>query len=169
MRAELYHDGSRVRVTTVHMPALNTPQFRWVKSRLPNKGQPVPPIFQPEVAAEAILFGVDHDRREILVGWPTMKAVWGNQFFPAYADRRLGRNGYKAQQTSEPRNPERPDNLWHPVDEAEDHGAHGAFDGRATDFSMGLWLDLHRGLVGRTAAAVVAAACWLALVVWKIS
>lgn len=169
LRSELYHDGSRVRVTSVHMPALNTPQFRWVKSRLPHKGQPVPPIFQPEVAAEAILFAVDHDRREILVGFPTMEAVWGNQFFPAYGDRYLGRTGYKGQQTDEPRNPDQPDNLWHPLDDTEDHGAHGVFDARSADFSPGLWIDMHRGLVGRTAATLLAAACWIALIVLEAS
>lgn len=163
LRAELYHDGSRVRVTSVHMPGLNTPQFRWVRSRLPHKGQPVPPIFQPEVAARAILFAADHNRREILVGFPTMKAVWGNQFFPGYGDRYLGRTGYQGQQTDEPRDPNRPDNLWEPLDEAEDHGAHGVFDDRATESCPGLWFEEHRGRAGRTAAAVLAAACWITL------
>ena len=93
LRAELIHDGSNVRVTMVQMPALNTPQFRWVKSRLPNKAQPVPPIFQPEVAAEAIYWAAHNDRRELLVGWPTVKAVEGNKIAPGYADRYLAKHG----------------------------------------------------------------------------
>src|SRR5438105_12921697 len=126
LRSELIHDGSNVRVVMVQMPALNTPQFRWVKSRLPRKAQPVPPIFQPEVAAEAIVWAAYSDRREINVGWPTSKAVIGNNFFPGYGDRFLARNGYDAQMIDEPEDPNRPDNLWSPL--AGDHGAHGGCD-----------------------------------------
>lgn len=136
------------------MPALNTPQFRWVLSRLPRKGQPVPPIFQPEVAARAIIWAATHDRREVLVGWPAFKAVWGNKFFPGLGDWYLGRNGYDAQQTNEPRDPDRPHNLWEPVDWQMDHGAHGVFDDRAR--SWHLWLTMHRGPVARTVAAATA-------------
>ncbi|HZC19651.1 MAG TPA: SDR family oxidoreductase, partial [Rubrobacteraceae bacterium] len=141
LRTELLHDGSNVRVTMVQMPALNTPQFRWVKSRLPNKAQPVPPIFQPEVAAEAIHWAAHNDRRELLVGWPTVKAVEGNKIAPGYADRYLAKHGYKAQQTNEPADPDRPDNLWEPVDDYEDHGAHGVFDSRSRSWSAELWAD----------------------------
>jgi NAD(P)-dependent dehydrogenase (short-subunit alcohol dehydrogenase family) len=97
LRSELIHDGCRVRLTMVQMPALNTPQFPWVKSRLEHEGQPVPPIFQPEVAARAIVWAAEHDRREILVGWPTVRAVWGNKFLPALGDWYLARKGYDAQ------------------------------------------------------------------------
>src|SRR5687767_9952429 len=98
LRCELIHDESRVRVTEVHMPALNTPQFGWVKSRLPRKAQPVPPIYQPEVAAEAIYWAAHHNRRELLVGWSTMQAVWGNKLVPGLIDRYLARTGYEGQQ-----------------------------------------------------------------------
>ena len=142
--SELLHDGSRVRVTMVHMPALNTPQFDWTKSRLPNQPQPVPPIFQPEVGAEAVLHAVDHDLgRELLVGWPTVKAVLGEKVVPGYIDGYLARNGYDAAQTDEPVAPDRPHNLWEPV--PGDWSAHGRFDARARPFSAELWLRLNRG------------------------
>jgi hypothetical protein len=131
----------------VQMPALNTPQFGWVKSRLPDKAQPVPPIYQPEVAAAAIVWAADHDRREILVGRPTLKAVIGNRLAPWYADRVLARTGYRSQQTDEPRDPGRPDNLCAPVDDERDYGAHGTFDDRATDTCPQLWVATHRGWV----------------------
>jgi NAD(P)-dependent dehydrogenase (short-subunit alcohol dehydrogenase family) len=98
LRCELLHDGSHVRVTMVHMPALNTPQFNWVKSRLPRRPQPVPPIYQPEVAAEAIYWAAHHNRRELYVGMSTVKAIVGNKIVPGLLDRFLGRNGYEAQQ-----------------------------------------------------------------------
>src|SRR5205085_2754904 len=86
LRSELIHDGSQVRVTVVHMPALNTPQFRWCKSRMPREAQPVPPIFQPEVGAEAVYWAAHHARRELLVGWPTIQAVWGQKAIPGLLD-----------------------------------------------------------------------------------
>jgi hypothetical protein len=138
----------------VHLPALNTPQFDWVKSRLPGRAQPVPPIFQPEVAARAIVWAADHDRRELCVGWPTVKAVYGNKIAPGYADRRLAAMGYAAQQTGEPADPDRPHNLWHPV--PGDHGAHGRFDSRAREHSVQLWLSLNWRPVLASAAAGVA-------------
>jgi NAD(P)-dependent dehydrogenase (short-subunit alcohol dehydrogenase family) len=144
LRTELLHDGSKVRLTMVQLPALNTPQFGWVKSRLPNKAQPVPPIYQPEVAARAILWASDHDRREVLVGYPTVKAVLGNRLAPWYADRTLAHTGYASQQTDEPRPAESPDNLRAPVDDARDHGAHGTFDDRAVSGSLQLWAETHR-------------------------
>ncbi|HEV2147076.1 MAG TPA: SDR family oxidoreductase, partial [Longimicrobiaceae bacterium] len=152
LRCELLHDGSNVRVTMVQMPALNTPQFRWVKSRLPNKSQPVPPIYQPEVAAEAILFAADHDRREVWVGWPTVRAILGNRVAPWYVDRKLAAEGYDGQQIDEPRDPDRPHNLWEPV--PGDHGAHGVFDHRAQDYSLQLWATRHRGLLAFAGAAL---------------
>ncbi len=143
LRAELIHDGSRVRLTMVQMPALNTPQFGWVKSRLPRKAQPVPPIFQPEVAAEAIVWAADHDRRELYVGWPTVEAIVGDKIAPGWLDHYLARHGYDSQMTDEPEDPDRPDNLWEPV--PGDHGAHGRFDHLARSSSWQLWADQHRG------------------------
>jgi NAD(P)-dependent dehydrogenase (short-subunit alcohol dehydrogenase family) len=131
LRSELIHDGSHVHVTMVQLPALNTPQFGWVKSRLPNKAQPVPPIFQPEVAARAIVWAADHPRRELYVGWPTVKAILGNKLFAGLLDRYLAQTGYQGQQTAEPADPHRPHNLWQPVDDTHDLGAHGSFDRRA--------------------------------------
>lgn len=159
LRSELIHDGSHVRVTMVQMPAMNTPQFRWEKSRLSHEAQPVPPIFQPEIAADAILHAVDHDRREIYVGWPTVKAIVGNKLVPGYADHYLARNGYEAQQTDEPLDPSRPYNLWEPV--PGDAGAHGVFDDRSKSFSSQLWLDEHRTLLA--VAGTVAAGALLLL------
>jgi NAD(P)-dependent dehydrogenase (short-subunit alcohol dehydrogenase family) len=143
LRCELLHDGSNVQVTMVQMPALNTPQFGWVKSRLPHKAQPVPPIYQPEVAAEAILWAAHHPRRELHVGFSTVKAIIGNKLVPWLGDWYLSRVGYTAQQTDEPADPHRPHNLWQPV--PGDHGAHGAYDARARDTSVQLWADTHRG------------------------
>ena len=150
LRCELLHDKSRVRVTMVHLPALNTPQFNWVKSRLPRKPQPVPPIYQPEVAAEAIVYAARHDRREMEVGYPTVMAVEGNKLFPGLMDRYLAQTGYDSQQTDEPTEPDRRDNLWEPV--PGDHGAHGDFDDRASDFSPQLWANTHRGWLALAAA-----------------
>ncbi len=144
LRSELIHDGSRVRLTMVQMPALNTPQFGWVKSRLPRKAQPVPPIFQPEVAAEAIVFASQHDRREVQVGWPTVEAIVGNSIAPGWLDHYLAKTCYDAQMIDEPEDPGRPDNLFEPVDADRDLGSHGTFDRRARSFSPELWLDIHR-------------------------
>ncbi|HSP34369.1 MAG TPA: SDR family oxidoreductase [Thermoanaerobaculia bacterium] len=153
---ELIHDGSNVKVVMVQMPALNTPQFRWVKSRLPRKAQPVPPIFQPEVAAEAIVWAAYCDRREVNVCWPTVKAVWGNNIVPGYADRYLARHGYEAQMIDEPENPNRPDNLWQPL--PGDHGAHGVFDDRAIPHSVELEMNKNRPWIFAGAAVLALAA-----------
>jgi NAD(P)-dependent dehydrogenase (short-subunit alcohol dehydrogenase family) len=152
LRAELLHDKSSVRVTMVQMPAMNTPQFEWVKSRLPNKPLPVPPIFQPEVGAEAVYFVAHERRREMYVGWPTVKAIIGNKLAPGYADRYLARHGYEAQQTDEPDDPDRPNNLWGPV--AGDYGAHGPFDKLSTDRSAQLWASENRGWIAMACAGV---------------
>jgi short-subunit dehydrogenase len=147
LRTELLHDGSNVKTTMVQMPALNTPQFGWVKSRLPRKAQPVPPIFQPEVAARAIYYAAHHpDRREYYVGFSTVKAIFGNKLVPSFGDHYLARNGYDSQQHDGPENPNRPNNLWQPV--PGDHGAHGSFDKRANSFSMELWLEMNRKWLG---------------------
>lgn len=154
LRCELLHEGSGVRVTMVQLPALNTPQFSWVKSRLPNKPQPVPPIFQPEVAAEAILWAAYHDRPEVYVGWPVVKAIMANKVAPRLADRYLARTGYASQQTDVPEDRNRPDNLWDPV--PGDHGAHGDFDTRAKDTSWHFWLSKNRRFLAWAALALMA-------------
>ena len=153
---ELIHDRSHVHVAMVQMPALNTPQFDWTRSRLPRRAQPVPPIFQPEVAAEAVVFAAHHRRRELFVGAPTVAAILGNRIAPRLLDHYLAYIGYSAQQTDEPEPASRPDNLWSPV--AGDHGAHGRFDERARGSSPQLWLDTHRGLIGAAAIACLAGA-----------
>src|SRR5438309_8872320 len=146
LRTELIHDGSNVHTTMVQMPALNTPQFGWVKSRLPRKAQPVPPIYQPEVAAKAIYYAAHHpERREYYPSWSTVKAIFGNKLAPSYADHYLARMGYDAQQYDGPEDPNRPNNLYEPV--AGDHGAHGKFDERARTFSLELWAETHTTLL----------------------
>ena len=152
LRSELLHDRSRVRVTMVHLPALNTPQFSWVKSRLPREPQPVPPIFQPEVAARAIYWSAHHTRRELSIGLPTVGAIWGNAIAPAAVDWYLARHGYEAQQTDEPVRPDRRDNLREPV--PGDHGAHGRFDDRARPFSLHGWMNRHRWIAAAGIALV---------------
>jgi short-subunit dehydrogenase len=141
LRTELLHDGSGVHVTMVQLPAMNTPQFSWVRSRLPRKPQPVPPIYEPEVAADAIVWAAHHRRREMSVGGPTVAAIYGNKLAPGLFDRYLARTGYDSQQTDEPADPNRRDNLWQPL--AGDHGAHGTFTGRALDSSPQTWLNMH--------------------------
>jgi NADP-dependent 3-hydroxy acid dehydrogenase YdfG len=166
LRTELMHDGSGINITMVQLPAVNTPQFGWVKSRLPNRAQPVPPIFQPELIAEGIAWAADNPEatRELNIGWPAVKAIWGNKLAPGFADRVLARMGYQSQQTDEPEDPDRPNNLWAPV--AGDHGAHGTFDERARTGSWQLWANTHRGLVAAAAAGTASAAA-IAALVWR--
>ncbi len=150
LRCELLHDKSNVKVTLVQMPAVNTPQFSWVRSRLPCQPQPVPPIYQPEVAARGVLFAADHpDRRQYWVGGTTAATILANRVVPGLLDRYLARTGYSSQQTDEPAAPGRPDNLQKPVDgpAGTDHGAHGAFDDRSHGHSLQLWLSQHARLV----------------------
>src|SRR5438874_13144690 len=142
LRCELLHDKSNVRVTMVQLPAMNTPQFSWVKSRLPREPQPVPPIYQPEIAAEAIIYAAYHKHREMEVGMPTVVAVEGNKVFPGLMDRYLARTNYEAQQSNEPVEPDRRDNLWSPV--PGDHGAHGRFDDRGRNSSPQVWANINR-------------------------
>jgi NAD(P)-dependent dehydrogenase (short-subunit alcohol dehydrogenase family) len=164
LRCELMHENSNVRVTMVQMPAVNTPQFSWVLSKLPRHAQPVPPIYQPEVAAEAVLYAADHpQRREYWVGGSTAATLVANAVAPGLLDRYLGRTGYASQQTDEPRNPDQPANLWEPADgdTGHDFGAHGDFDPVAKNGSMQLWASQHHGLlaaVGATVAGAVAGA-----------
>src|SRR4029078_11344344 len=131
VRPELFHEGSNVRVTMVQMPAVNTPQFSWVLSRLPRQAQPVPPIYQPEVAARAVVYAADHPRRrEYWVGETTMATLLANAVAPGLLVRYLARAGYDAQQTEQPKPPDQPANLWDPADgdDGHDYGAHGRFD-----------------------------------------
>jgi NAD(P)-dependent dehydrogenase (short-subunit alcohol dehydrogenase family) len=159
LRCELLHDGSAVQLTHVHLPAMNTPQFGWVKSRLPNRAMPVPPIYQPEIGAEAVFWAAHHERRELWVGLPTVKAILGDRIAPALLDRYLASMGYEAQQTNEPEDHSRPDNLWEPV--AGDHGAHGRFGEGAYEDSPQLWASTHRGQL--TAGALLAAGAAIAM------
>lgn len=155
LRTELLHDKSRVRISMVQLPAVNTPQFGWVKSRLPRKPQPVPPIFQPEVAARAIVYAADHPRREIWVGGRTVLGIVGNRLIPGLADRYLARTGYEATQYDGLDDPHRAHNLWEPV--PGDHGAHGDFDHRSTARSPQLWATTHkRGLLALAGLAGLA-------------
>jgi NAD(P)-dependent dehydrogenase (short-subunit alcohol dehydrogenase family) len=141
VRCELLHDGSHVRITVVQMPAVNTPQFSWVRSRLPRRPQPVPPIYQPEVAAKGIVFAADHpDRKEHWVGASTVGTILAQRIAAPLLDRYLARTGYDSQQTEQPAGPGQPDNLWEPVDQqpGSDHGAHGDFDDRSHSSSAQL-------------------------------
>src|SRR5664280_861848 len=159
IRTELLHDKSNVHITVVQMPAVNTPQFSWVLSRLPNDPQPVPPIYQPEVAARGVLYAADHPRRkEYWVGASTAGTILGQKFAPGLLDRYLARTGFSSQQTNQPVRPERPNNLYHPVDGdgGRDHGAHGAFDDRSHAHSPQLWVSQHVRTVLFAAAAGLA-------------
>jgi NAD(P)-dependent dehydrogenase (short-subunit alcohol dehydrogenase family) len=164
LRTELLHEGSQVRVTMVQMPAVNTPQFSWVLSRLPRQAQPVPPIYQPEVAARAVLYAADHpDRREYWVGGTTMATLLVNAVAPGLLDRYLARTGYNAQQTDQVKPPNQPANLWEPADgeDGDDFGAHGLFDQRAHARSLQVWASQHHGPLAVVGAGLVAGAAAL--------
>ncbi|WP_431918888.1 SDR family oxidoreductase [Micromonospora wenchangensis] len=163
LRCELLHERSNVRVTMVHLPAVNTPQFDWLLSRLPRHAEPVPPIYEPEVAARAIVGAADRPRRrEYWVGTSTVLTILGNRVVPGLLDRYLARTGYRSQQTGRPADHDRPNNLWHPLDGADghDYGARGDFSSRAYGRSPQAWLSRHRpgvaGIVLATAAGVLA-------------
>lgn len=151
LRTELLHDKSRIKTSMVQLPALNTTQFKFVKSRLPNKPRPMGTIFQPEVAADAIVYAAQHNRREIMVGWPTLKAIIGNKIAPWYADLVLAKTGIEGQQTNEREAPDRKHNLWEPL--PGDHGAHGTFGDQAHSFSPELWLSKNKKYVYAAVAA----------------
>lgn len=155
LRSELIHDRSNVRVTIVQLPAVNTPQFGWIKSRMPNHPRPVPPVYQPEVIADAILWAADNDRRELSVGFPTVKAILGDKFIPGLLDHYLAYVGYDSQQTDEPIDPNRPSNLYDPV--PGDHGAHGQFDHGARTSSVQLWANTNRGWLALVGVGFLAA------------
>ncbi|MEO7066786.1 MAG: SDR family oxidoreductase [Rhodanobacter sp.] len=151
LRVELMHDKSKVGVTMVQLSAFNTPQFQWARTRLPRRPQPVPPIYQPEVAAEGIYYAAHHHRRELWVGYPAVKAIIGNGLVPWLADRILAKKGYAGQMGDQPVPIDRPDNLFESVD--HDFGTHGRFDDRSRSWSPQLWATTHRrslaaGLLG---------------------
>ena len=163
LRCELLHEKSGVHVTLVQMPAVNTPQFSWVRSRLPRHAQPVPPIYQPEVAARGVVYAADHpNRREYLVGSSTVATVAANRVVPALLDRYLARTGYDSQQTSQPAPGDQQGNLDQPLDGpgGQDHGAHGEFDARSRSSSAELAMAQHPAL---TAVATATAATGIAL------
>jgi short-subunit dehydrogenase len=156
LRSELMHDVSHVHLTVVNLPAMNTPQFEWSRTRLPRRPRPVPPIFQPEVAADAIVWASTRRKRVVDVGFPTVMAIMAQKFAPGLADYYLARTGYDSQQTWEPVARNRPDNLFKPV--SGEFGAHGTFDSRARDLSREFWLKKHFGkfvLVGLGAGVAV--------------
>ena len=159
VRTELLHSHSNVRITVVQMPALNTPQFDWVLSRLPRHPQPVPPIYQPEVAARAIMRAADHPgRKQYWVGASTAATVLGQRVMPAVLDRYLARTGFASQQTDQPVAADRPNNLWQALDDrpGTDHGAHGAFDNRSVARAPQMWMSRHAGFLSIAAAGATA-------------
>jgi NAD(P)-dependent dehydrogenase (short-subunit alcohol dehydrogenase family) len=161
LRCELLHNKSNVHVTMVQMPAVNTPQFDWVLSRLPRPAQPVPPIYQPELAARGVLYAADHPRRrEYWVGGSTMATLAANAIAPGLLDRYLARTGFSSQQDSRPVPPDPPANLWQPADGTggRDYTAHGSFDSRSKDRSLQLWASQHHGPIGTAAAGLLASA-----------
>lgn len=149
VRCELAHDRSGIRIAEVHLPAVNTPQFDIQRSKMPRKAQPVPPIFQPEVVARAIVWAAHHPRRSLWVGFPTVKAILADRIVPRLADWYLGRYGYESQMTGERAPSGRPDALMSPV--PGDHGAHGRFDDRAKPRSLQVWANLHRRWIAAAA------------------
>lgn len=159
LRCELLHDKSNVHVTMVQMPAVNTPQFDWVLSRLPKPAQPVPPIYQPEIAARGVLYAADHPRRrEYWVGGSTVGTLIANAVAPGLLDRYLGKTGFASQQDDRPVPADRATNLWKPADgpDGHDYTAHGSFDARATGRSPQLWASQHHGALAGIAGALAA-------------
>ena len=166
LRCELLHEKSNVHVTMVQMPAVNTPQFSWVLSRLPRHAQPVPPIYQPEFAARGVLFAADHPgRREYWVGSSTVGTLAANALMPGLLDRYLGRTGFDSQQTPQPQDPDAPVNLWDPADgpDGHDFGAHGVFDDKALTKDPQLWASHHHGAVAAIAGGLAA----LGALLWR--
>ena len=163
LRSELLHAKTRVKVTMVHLPATNTPQFDWVENRLPGRPAPPDPLYQPELAARGILFALDHPRRDVYVGDTTVQAFYAQRFFPGLFDRWLARNAWEGQlDANDPDDPKRPSNLWASV--PGDWDAHGRFDHRAIDRSAQFWVTTHRPAV---AAMAVGVAGLVALLGWR--
>lgn len=159
LRSELIGEGlDGITVTMIQLPAVNTPQFDWVLSRLPKRGQPVPPIYQPEIVAQCVAWASEHRHREIYLGYSAAKAIIGNKIAPGLADRYLGSMGFESQQTDEPEVPDRPHNLWQPLDEEVDYGAHGRFGSRSISWSPQFWAERHKLELGLTAGLLAAGA-----------
>ena len=150
LRTELFHEHSQIRVSMLQLPAVNTPQFDVVRSRLPRRAQPVPPIFSPELIARAVVWTAENPVREMTIGGSAVQAILGQKLIPGLLDRYLGRVGYDSQQTDQPADPDRADNLYQPV--PGDHGAHGRFTDRSSDWSLQLWARMHQRSVGIGAA-----------------
>jgi short-subunit dehydrogenase len=159
VRTELMHDRSKVWITMVQLPAVNTPQFNWCRTKLPDHPQPVPPIYQPEVPAEAIYWAAHHRRREIDVGFSAVRAIFGNKLAPRFADWYLARTGYESQQIQDMPVKSRPDNLYGPV--SDEAATHGIFDNRAHARSYQLWANTHRPLLTGAVVCVASAAAGL--------
>lgn len=159
LRTELLHDRSSIHITNVHLSAFNTPQFDWARNLTGKRPQPVPPIFQPELAAQAIVWAARHRRREVFVGFPAVKAVMGNKIAPGLLDRYLAKTGYSGQLTDEPQPPDACDNLFAPCD--TNPGAHGRFDARAKDRSWQWWMTQRRGVIATAVLVVLAVAIGL--------
>jgi NAD(P)-dependent dehydrogenase (short-subunit alcohol dehydrogenase family) len=166
LRCELLHEGSGIHVTMVQMPAVNTPQFTWVRSKLPRAAQPVPPIYQPDIAARAVEYAADHPRRrEYWVGASTAATLAANAIAPGLLDRYLARTGFASQQTDQPAH-HGPGNLWSPADgpHGHDYGAHGAFDDRSVERSPQLWASQHHAVLAAVGAGALTAALGLTAV-----
>jgi len=153
LRTELRHDGSKVRLSMVQLPGVNTPQFEHGRSKMPKVPQPMPPYYQPEVAADAVHWAAHNDRRELYVGFPTVKTIVGNKLAPWLVERVLAKQGYKGQQSDKPADPNRPDNLFSPP--PGDQGAHGPYDEKARKSSIQTQFAKNRGVIAAAAGAVV--------------
>lgn len=159
LRAELSHDGSKINLSMVQLPAMNTTQFGFVKSYLPNKPQPMGTIYQPEVAAQAVAHIAKNPQREMYVGYPTVQTILGNKLVPGFLDWYLGETGIEGQQTNEPKDPNRKDNLYEPL--PGDHGAHGTFDDSSWNFSPETWAATHKAVTWGAVLSVAALAVGL--------
>lgn len=156
IRSELIHDNSNVTITMVQLPGVNTPQFDWIRAKLKGRPRPIGTVFQPEVAARSLYFAARSGRKEVIVGYPVIKAIWGNKIASPLLDHYLARVAFEAQEEPQPLSPDRDDNLFEPV--PGDHGAHGRFDTEARDFSAELWASMHRKQLGLAALGAAAAA-----------
>jgi NAD(P)-dependent dehydrogenase (short-subunit alcohol dehydrogenase family) len=156
VRCELLHAKTDVSITMVQLPGVNTPQFDWIRAKLPGEPRPVGTVYQPDVAGRAIYFAAHSRRKEVFVGAPTVEAIWGNKIASPLLDDYLARTGFKSQQDKQPVSPDRKDNLFEPV--PGDHGAHGRFDDEAVDDSAELWVSTHKKQIGLAALGAAAAA-----------
>jgi NAD(P)-dependent dehydrogenase (short-subunit alcohol dehydrogenase family) len=156
VRSELLHDKTNVTITMVQLPGVNTPQFDWIRAKLPGRPRPVGKVYQPEVAGRAIYFAAHTERKEVEVGMPAVEAIWGNKVASSALDHYLAETGFKGQQDPRPVSPDRTDNLFEPV--SGDHGAHGRFDNEAVDSSAELWVSEHKKQIGLAALGAAAVA-----------